>query len=100
MSDDSAASGGGSNLVYLEHVVHEVQVADVAVHKAIVGHILHVSEVVECAAVVEHVQVDDGVLGVLVHDVPDHVTADKARTAAKEYDAGGIRVRSAADGRI
>ncbi len=87
-----------ARLVYLEHVVDEVEVADVAVNKAIVGHVRDVSEIVQGAAVVQHVKVDDSVIGILFHYVADDVAAYEAGAAAEQYDAGGIWVGRAAHG--
>ena len=47
---------------------------------------------------VEHVEVNDSVIGVLFHNVPDHVAAYEASAATKQYDAGSVGVGSATDG--
>ncbi len=68
-------------------------------NKAIVGHIRDVGEIVQSAAVVQHVEVDDSIIGILFHYVADDVAAYEAGAAAEEYDAGGIGVGRAAHGR-
>ena len=69
-------------------------------HESVVGHISHVGHVVEGAAVIQHVEIDDGVVRMLLDEVSDDVATDETGAAAKQYDSGYIRVGRATDGRI
>ena len=61
-----------------------IEVADVHLHKAVVGLVLNVLEVGKVSRICEFVQVDDPVLRVFVHKQPDDVASDESGTAG--YD--------------
>ena len=55
------------HLFLLHQLVHTVEVADVHLHKLIVGLILHVFQVGQIARIGELIEVDDMIFRVLVH---------------------------------
>ena len=71
--------------VILRHQrLHRPVIADVGLHEGVVLLVLHVLQVRQVAGVGQLIQVDDVVLGVLVHEKAYHVASDEARAA--RYD--------------
>ena len=69
------------DLLVLHELVERIEVADVHLHELVVRLALDVLEVREVARVSQLVEVDNFVLGVLVHEKANHVASDKACTA-------------------
>ena len=69
------------NLLFLHELVEGVEVADIHLHELVVWLALDVLEVREVARVGELVEIDNLVLGVLVHEKAHHVASDKACAA-------------------
>lgn len=72
------------NLLILHQLVERIEVADVHLHKLIVRFVLHILQVGEVARISQLVQIDDFVLGILVHEKANHVAANEARTASDD----------------
>ena len=56
------------DLLVLHQLVERVEVADVHLHKLVIGLVLDVLEVGQVAGVRQFVEVNDVILGVLVHE--------------------------------
>ena len=72
------------HVLLLHEFEHALKVADVHLHETVVGLVLDVLEVLQVARIGELVQVDDPVLGVLVHEQAHDVTADEAGAAGDD----------------
>ena len=68
------------NLLILHQLVERIEVADVHLHKLIVRFVLHILQVGEVARISQLVQIDDFVLGILVHEKANYVAANEAST--------------------
>ena len=75
------------DLFLLHQAVEGVEIADVHLHELIVGLLLDVLQVGQIAGVGEFVEVDDVVVGILVHEMAHHVAPDKACAAGNYYIA-------------
>ena len=69
------------NLFILHELVEGIEVADVHPDKLVVRFVLDVLEVGEIACVCQLVEVDDVVLGILVHEEANNVAANESGTA-------------------
>ena len=66
------------HLLVLHQFVESIEVADVHLHKLVVGFVLDVLEVSQVACIGQLVQIDDVVIGVLVHKQAHHMASNKA----------------------
>ncbi len=66
------------HLFLLHQLVEGVEVADVHLHKLVVGFLLDVLQVSQIAGIGQLVEVDDVVIGVLVHKKAHHMAPNKA----------------------
>ena len=66
------------DLLVLHELVERVEVADVHLHKLVIGFVLDVLEVGQVAGIRQFVEVNDVILGVLVHEQAHHVASNKA----------------------
>ena len=69
------------HVLLLHQLEHPLEVADIHLHKAVVGPVLNVLEVGQVPRIGELVQVNDLILRVLVHKQAHHMAADKPGTA-------------------
>ena len=69
------------HLLLLHQFVECVEVADVHLHKLIVRLVLDVLEVGEVACISQFVEIDDVVVGILVHEQSHYMTSNKSGTA-------------------
>ena len=60
-------------LIVVHQLEHQLEVADVALHKGVVGLVLDVLEVGQIACISQLVEVDDVILGIFVHEQTDNV---------------------------
>ena len=72
-------------LMLLEQLHNEVLVGDVALDEMVVGLAVNVGQILQVAGISQVVEVEDFVLGVLVHEEPHDVGSDKAGAAGDEY---------------
>ena len=72
------------DLLVLHELVERVEIADVHLHELVVRLALDVLEVRKVACVGELVEVDNVVLGVLVHEQTNDMASDKARAAGDD----------------
>ena len=72
------------DLLVLHELVERVEVADVHLHELVVRLALDVLEVREVARVGQLVEIDNVVLGVLVHEQANDMASDKARAAGDD----------------
>ena len=70
------------DLLVLHQLVERIKVADVHPDKLVVGLVLNVFEVGEIARIRQLIEVDDVVLGVLVHKQAHYVASNKACTTS------------------
>lgn len=73
------------NPLVVHQLVECLEVADIHLHKLVVGLMLDVLEVTEVASIGQLVEVDDAVVGVLVHEEAHNMRADKSRTTGDNY---------------
>ena len=73
------------DLLVLHQLVEGVKVADVHLHKLVVGFVLDVLEICEIARIRQFVEVNNVILGILVHKQAHHVASNKA-CASSNYD--------------
>ena len=73
------------DLLVLHQSIESIEVADIHLHKFVVGLVLDVLEVGEVARVGEFVEIDDVILWVFVHEEAHHMASDEAGTACN-YD--------------
>ena len=66
------------DLLLLHELVEGVEVADVHLHKLVVGAVLNVLQVSEVAGIGQLVEIDDVILGILVHKQAHHVASNEA----------------------
>ena len=66
------------HLLLLHQLIEGVEVADVHLHKLVVGLILDVLQIGKVAGIGQLVEVDDVILGILVHKQAHHVASYKA----------------------
>ena len=71
-------------LIVVHQLEHQLEVADVALHKGVVGLVLDVLEVGQIACISQLVEVDDVILGIFVHEQTDNVGADKSGAACDD----------------
>ncbi len=69
------------HLLLLHETEHPLKVADVHLHKLIIGLVLNILEVGKVPGVGEFVQVNNMILRVFVHKQAHHMRANEARTA-------------------
>ena len=60
-------------MIVVHQLEHQLEVADVALHKGVVGLVLDVLEVGQIACISQLVEVDDVILGIFVHEQTDNV---------------------------
>jgi len=72
-------------LLLLHQLVESIEVADVHLHELVVGLLLDVLQVGQITGISEFVEVDDVIIGVLVHEKAHHVAPDKACAASNYY---------------
>ena len=70
------------NLFVLHQLVEGVEVADVHLYKLVVRLVLDILQISEVAGIRQLVEVDDVILGILVHEQAHHMASDKACTAS------------------
>ena len=73
------------HLLLLHEGIEGLEVADVHAHELVVGAVLHVLQVGKIAGIGEFVQVDDIVVGVLVHEQAYHMAAYESGSAGDDY---------------
>ena len=73
------------HLLLLHQPVEGIEVADVHLDKLVVGFRLHILQVGQVASVCQLVEVDDVVLGILVHKQAHYMAANKACTTSNYY---------------
>ena len=73
------------NLLVLHQLIESVEVADVHLDKLIIGFVLDVLEVGKITCIRQLVEVDDAIVGILVHEETNDMRADKACTASNNY---------------
>ena len=66
------------HFLVLHQLVEGIEVADVHLHKLVVGFVLDVLQVSEVASIRQLVEVDDVILGILVHKQAHHMAANEA----------------------
>ena len=79
------------NLLILHQLVESIEVADVHLDKLIVGLVLDVLEVGKITCIRQLVEVDDAIVGILVHEEANDMRANEACTACN-YDILHIRL--------
>mmetsp|Transcript_9697 Transcript_9697/g.24037 ORF Transcript_9697/g.24037 Transcript_9697/m.24037 type:complete len:283 (-) Transcript_9697:59-907(-) len=72
------------DLVEVHQVSNEIHVADVAAAEEVVGLVLEVGDILGRGALVDDVQVNYGVVGVVVDQVPADVASDEATRAGDQ----------------
>ena len=72
------------HLILLQQLEHAVEVADVGLDEDVIGPILNVFQVGQIAGIREFVEVDNAVVGVLVHEKAYHVAADESGSAGNQ----------------
>ena len=73
------------NLLVLHQLIERVEVADVHLDKLIVWLVLDVLEVGKITCICQLVEVDDAIVGILVHEEANDMRADKACAASNNY---------------
>ena len=66
------------HLLVLHQFVEGIEIADVHLHKLIVGFVLDVLQISQIAGIRQLVEVDDVVIGILVHKQAHHMAPNKA----------------------
>ena len=72
------------NLFVLHELVERIEVANVHLHELVVRLAFDILEVREVARIGKHIEVDNLVFGILVHEQAHHVAPDKACTAGND----------------
>ena len=72
------------DFLVLHQLIERLEVADVHFHELVVGLRLDVFEVRQIACVGQFVEVDDVVLGILVHEKAHHVASNEACAAGND----------------
>lgn len=72
-------------LLVLHQFVESVEVADIHLDKLVVGPLLNVLQVGEVSSIRQLVQVDNAIIGILVHKKAYNMRSDKACTACNYY---------------
>ena len=70
------------NLLVLHQLIESVEVADVHLDKLIIGFVLDVLEVGKITCIRQLVEVDDAIVGILVHEEANDMRANKSGTAS------------------
>ena len=73
------------NLLVLHQLIESVEVADVHLDKLIIWFVLDVLEVGKITSIRQLVEVDDAIVGILVHEEANDMRADEASTACNNY---------------
>ena len=72
------------HLFVLHQLIEGIEVADVHLDKLVVGLVLDVLQIGEVAGIGQFVEVNDVILGILVHEQAHHVTSDEACAASND----------------
>ena len=68
-------------MMFAHEALDECKVADVALHKGIVGAVFHIVKVGKIASICQLIKVDDMILGIFVYKQAHYVRAYEARSA-------------------
>ena len=72
------------HLLVLHELVEGVEVADVHLYKLVIGLVLNVFQVGKVARISQTVEVDDVILGILVHEKANDMASNKAGSAGDD----------------
>ena len=72
------------NQVLSHQLQHFVEIADVGLHKGVIGFILNVLQVGQVAGICQLVQINDVVFRIFVDKQTYHMTADESGTAGDD----------------
>ena len=73
------------DLLVLHQLVEGLKVADVHLHKLVVGLILDILQIRQVARIRQLVEVDDVVFWILVYEQAHHMAPNKACSAGNDY---------------
>ena len=71
--------------VLLHELLYKLIVADVALHKGVVGLVLDVVEVGKITCIGQFVEIDDFIIRIFVDEQAHNMRADKTGTARDDY---------------
>ena len=72
------------HLLVLHQFIESVEVADIHLHKLIVRLVFDVLQVSEVSSIREFVEIDDVIVGILVHEEANYMTSDESGTAGND----------------
>ena len=73
------------NLLVLHQLIESIEVADVHLDKLIIRFVLNVLEVGKVAGIRQLVEVDDAIVGILVHEEANNMRANESGSACNNY---------------
>ena len=80
------------HLFVLHQLIKGLKIADVHFHELIVGLVFYILEIGQITCVGQFIQVDNLVVGILVHKQSDHVTANKSGASGNDDASFAIHI--------